>query len=208
MGKVGEYDRADMAWCVVDQRVIFLDVAQDRYFALPEGRNRAFIRQVEKSGFADGGQPSFLPRPADWISPSQAFQFEHQAGFSLARIARALWVQRRIESRLKSGVLAELLFDLRTLVERRAEPSAELGSVGEDTVRAFEQARLLRTTADRCLARSIALSFCLASQGEHSRVVLGVRSAPFGAHCWTQKGDTVLNDSLEEVLRFQPILVV
>lgn len=75
-------------------------------------------------------------------------------------------------------------------------------------VRAFEYARLLRTAADRCLARSIALAGCLAAIGDRCHVVLGVTCPPFSAHCWAQQGDTVLNDTLEEVQRYTPILVV
>lgn len=35
-----------------------------------------------------------------------------------------------------------------------------------------------------------------------------VRTNPFGAHSWAQHEDEVLNDSVEEVLRFTPILIV
>ena len=38
-------------------------------------------------------------------------------------------------------------------------------------------------------------------------VVLAVKLGPFAAHCWTQIGDQVLNDTPEEVARFTPILV-
>lgn len=75
-------------------------------------------------------------------------------------------------------------------------------------VRAFEQARLLRSTADRCLPRSIALALCLTAKQCRVHVVLGVKLAPFSAHCWVQDGGAVLNDSLEEVQRYSPILVV
>ena len=75
-------------------------------------------------------------------------------------------------------------------------------------LRAFEHARLLRSAADRCLPRSIALSLRLARRGIHAHIVIGVRSDPFGAHCWVQHGEAVLNDTAEEVLRYTPILVV
>ena len=68
--------------------------------------------------------------------------------------------------------------------------------------------RLLRTAADRCLSRSIALALCLARHHCRANVILGVKLAPFAAHCWAQHGDAVLNDELEEVRRYQPILVL
>ena len=83
-----------------------------------------------------------------------------------------------------------------------------MGRDAARTIRAFEYARLLRTAADRCLPRSIALALCLASDGMRANVVVGVRLAPFGAHCWVQQGGDVLNDSVEEVLCYRPILVI
>jgi hypothetical protein len=41
-----------------------------------------------------------------------------------------------------------------------------------------------------------------------ANVVLGVKQGPFGAHCWVQHGSEILNDSVEEVLRYRPILVI
>ena len=67
---------------------------------------------------------------------------------------------------------------------------------------------MLRTAADRCLPRSIALALRLARHGFAAQLVIGVRTNPFGAHSWTQHEGAVLNDSVEEVLRFKPILIV
>lgn len=43
--------------------------------------------------------------------------------------------------------------------------------------------------------------------GPDARLLIGV-TMPFSAHCWVQVGDTVLTDSLDLVLSFQPILSV
>jgi hypothetical protein len=81
-------------------------------------------------------------------------------------------------------------------------------STPDRIVRAFEHARILRTAANRCLPRSIALSIRLASCGTRANVVIAVKLAPFAAHCWSQAGDVVLNDSVEEVQRYTPLLVL
>jgi hypothetical protein len=35
-----------------------------------------------------------------------------------------------------------------------------------------------------------------------------VKLEPFGAHCWIQDDDTVLNDTVEVVRQYTPVLVV
>ena len=37
--------------------------------------------------------------------------------------------------------------------------------------------------------------------------VFAVKGAPFAAHCWIQLGDIVLNDSVENVRAYTPIMV-
>jgi len=75
-------------------------------------------------------------------------------------------------------------------------------------VRAFEHARVLRSPADKCLPRSLAIALCLARHGVHADVVLAVKLGPFAAHCWAQADGEVLNDTAEEVALYTPILVV
>lgn len=74
---------------------------------------------------------------------------------------------------------------------------------------AYEALRpLLLTARKECLLDSLALIAFLAMEGVFPRWVLGVKTAPFGAHSWVQSGRTVLNDQHEQVRRFRPILVV
>jgi hypothetical protein len=37
--------------------------------------------------------------------------------------------------------------------------------------------------------------------------VMGVSGRPFAAHCWVQVGDRVVNDTLDHVILFTPILI-
>ena len=39
-------------------------------------------------------------------------------------------------------------------------------------------------------------------------LVFAVMTRPFAAHCWVQLDETVLNDRLDHVRKFTPILVV
>lgn len=201
-------DMSTLSWCRIGEHLVFLDVTQDRYFRLPKTKAREFFDRPQSEAITDWRQPDFLPRPADWQQPSTASSIQEKSGFSLGRVAQALWLQRRLEMRLASKHFRTILEDHRRFVERKTSQAIGLSSSGVDIVRAFAQARLLRTSADRCLARSLALSSNLAATGDLSRVVLGVSLHPFSAHCWVQQGATVLNESIEEVRRHTPILVV
>lgn len=197
-----------LAWCRTGDHLVFLDLANDRYFRLPREEERRCLKRLAEEEAASWHQPEVLPRPEDW-SPARAASPAREAGdFRLNAVARALWVQRRIERRIASGVFLPVLQDLRRARRRCQTQDQELSESGKAIVRAFEQARLLRSAADRCLARSIALAGCLTAGHEACHVVLGVTSLPFSAHCWAQKGDVVLNDTLDEVQRYTPILVV
>jgi hypothetical protein len=61
---------------------------------------------------------------------------------------------------------------------------------------------------DRCLYDSLSLTRFLSYYGQFPTCVIGVQTAPFGAHCWVQEGNVVLNDEPEYVRRFTPIFAV
>lgn len=197
----------DLAWCETAGRLVFLDLAQDRYFMLADNSDRQLRDRLASEGRARWHQPDAWPRPADWSVPRHSSPAIGTGTFRLAEVAAAMWTQRRIERRLAARSFRDILTEFGVLRDRRTRSAARRSS-GEAVIAAFEQARLLRTAADRCLARSLALALRLAARGETAHVVLGVRLAPFGAHCWAQQGDVVLSDSVEEVTRYTPILVV
>jgi hypothetical protein len=59
-----------------------------------------------------------------------------------------------------------------------------------------------------CLFDSLALVEFLARYGVFPQWVFGVKLEPFGAHCWVQDGSTILNDTVEYVRKFTPIMVI
>ncbi len=59
-----------------------------------------------------------------------------------------------------------------------------------------------------CLFESLALGKFLASYHIHPHWVFGVQARPFAAHCWLQQDGVVLNDTVEYVSRYTPIMVV
>jgi hypothetical protein len=59
-----------------------------------------------------------------------------------------------------------------------------------------------------CVMRSLQQLFYLRAFGHRPQWVFGVRTWPFEAHCWLQVGDVVLDDQVEHVQAFTPILAV
>ncbi|MBU2588551.1 MAG: lasso peptide biosynthesis B2 protein [Alphaproteobacteria bacterium] len=175
-------EHCDLAWCAIDGQLIFLDLRRDRYFRLPQAQNREAVRALDLSGPGRRGPPASLPFPHDWQEPARASPAIAAGPFRLAEVARALWAQRRAERWLAHRPFSSVLFDLRGTLETHCASGFADADAAARTIRAFEYARLLRSAADRCLPRSIALALCLAARGVRAHVVIGVKLAPFGAH--------------------------
>lgn len=202
------FSNPDLAYCEISGTLIFLDVARDRYFSLPEPRNSEALAYLDQRENGRHHHPVFGSQPQDLDPPLASSSAIATGSFRIADTARAIWVQRRAEKRVTSRPFHSILSDLAGVLGTCEDERSHSGRDPARTIRAFEHARLLRTAADRCLPRSIALALCLAADGLRTNVVIGVKLAPFGAHCWVQQGTDVLNDSVEEVLRYRPILVI
>ena len=61
---------------------------------------------------------------------------------------------------------------------------------------------------DSCLYDSLTLMKFLARYGLRPRWIFGVRTAPFGAHCWLQHEEIILNDTPDRTSVFTPIMIV
>jgi hypothetical protein len=70
----------------------------------------------------------------------------------------------------------------------------------------FNKLRLFYPRPYLCLFDSLALLDFLVQHGLSPRWIFGVRSEPFEAHCWLQAHDVVLNDSIERVSSYLPIM--
>lgn len=60
----------------------------------------------------------------------------------------------------------------------------------------------------QCVYRAYLLRAFLAARGRGSTWVFGVRTWPFSAHCWLQIDDVLLDDDLDRVGLYTPILAV
>jgi hypothetical protein len=75
-------------------------------------------------------------------------------------------------------------------------------------IAAFNRLRPFYDRGYLCLFDSLALLLFLAKYQLFPRWIFGVQSEPFSAHCWVQEEDVVLNDTVERVQPYTPILSV
>lgn len=76
-------------------------------------------------------------------------------------------------------------------------------------VGAFNRMRVfLFSSREECLHDSLAVLEFLAQHGVFPTWVFGVRARPFAAHCWLQHAGIVLNDTVEHVSTYVPIMLV
>ncbi|MAN74213.1 lasso peptide biosynthesis B2 protein [Henriciella sp.] len=61
---------------------------------------------------------------------------------------------------------------------------------------------------DACFFRSFLLVGYLARFGIQADWIFGMRLAPFGAHCWVVWKDMLLNEALDTVAEYQPVMRV
>jgi hypothetical protein len=96
--------------------------------------------------------------------------------------------------------------------ERRSRNAGRSGPLHFERARSlvsvFDRLRLYYPRSYLCLFDSLALIHFLARFGVFPDWVFGVTADPFEAHCWVQSGNIVLNDTVERVSAFTPIMSV
>ncbi|WP_422011204.1 lasso peptide biosynthesis B2 protein [Roseateles sp.] len=122
----------------------------------------------------------------------------------------SVWVSAAIAAGwLRHRSLADIAD--RVACSRRGTPTSgdEVTEPLREAVAAYVRARPFGLTAhDRCLHDSLTLIRFLAARRLFPQWAIGVRTHPFSAHSWVQCGSVVLNDTHENVRRYQPLLVV
>lgn len=216
--------RDDLHFCICSGRTVFLDVRADRYFQLPINQDLAFQRFASGRTAQPGDEaalnaitikglvvdahrgrpvlsPAIVSPPMAEIVPTPsmakvtdritALISVHKARLELA--GRSLKHVMDLMSRSSASLVAEGVDD-RTAVDRVAA--------------AFAATDVMIRRQDQCLPLSIAFKrLCLARRAL-TTLVIGVKLDPFVAHCWIQKDEYVVNDTLERVRLFTPILAI
>jgi hypothetical protein len=221
--------------CLQDEHVVFLDVRQDRYFALeaaqigelaslvrgwPTGTTesgrfagtietqvaavlarRGLLTEVACAG--KDATPTRFDAPLDEIV---AEDFTGTPRIHAGTICRFVAACTRAQLTLQFTSFERMVFR----AQREAASEREFDRErARELIATFAFLRpYVFTSKDACLFEALALRHFLAGFGLQPRWVFGVQARPFAAHCWLQHEGIVLNDSLENVGRYSPIMVV
>lgn len=223
--------RKELPFCEVDGHLVFLDIAQDRYFrltgSLEEALRRFLAHEDVASTFLEDlaaarilvEAPDLETRTviADIQRPSRsAIEQASVTGdlrlgiTTVSEVMATVWSTHR---QLKTRALKANLDKARTYRDRKVGPHEVATSTTLDgdllqANRQFARARRYVPIEPVCLLDSLSLLRFLSRRGLSTNIVFGVTSEPFAAHCWVQVGDVVLNETLSDANAYTPIWIV
>ena len=207
--------RKDVFAAQIGDDLVLLDLIGDRYLCVPGLRSGPRLSAhrrtlcgvtsdqaaaLSKAGLlAEFRSPvSRLPAlPTRGLDPSCDVEPSHADRLRLACSVMDL-VQGYV-----GRPLHEVLATSRAAVEVRTPAAPD---AAEREARLFRRLAVWAPIGPKCLARSFLLRRFLRRAGCDAQWVFGVRTWPFGAHCWLQHGDVVLDDAPERLAQFEPIL--
>ncbi|MFA5963754.1 MAG: lasso peptide biosynthesis B2 protein [Sphingomonas sp.] len=204
--------------CIAADRIILLDVRQDRYLLVPPAITgpvaawlsssvaRAapsdLVAMLERSAIWKPGDPAPSHQRCDLAIPMTLETPERRRPIGLVQHARI------------DGIIAATWLGLRTTplrvqldrqMARNARSSTPDSDQLSERLSSFQQARRLNPIARNCLLDSLALARWLSAGRYACRIVFGVAATPFAAHCWLQDEHAILNDHYDRVSKFTPI---
>jgi len=216
--------RNGISFCRVGDRIIFLDIVADRYFCLSRSAEHSFLALAEGAtpppddahvqGLLARGllmasaspQAPAACRPI--VMPQTSLLDLDLPRPALAGTTSALCCLAATRVRLKMAGLGRTLSWLSTRKSRlptsRALPEGQI----ERIMAGFVSAARIASQIDLCLANAIAVASRMIAKGIWPDVVLGVQLGPFSAHCWVQHEGRLVNDRVDMVRTFTPILVL
>ncbi|QJU58444.1 lasso peptide biosynthesis B2 protein [Sphingomonas sp. AP4-R1] len=218
--------REGLHHCLAGRRVIFLDLAQDRYLALPPASAIAFQRLVSRGGEAfDGARDALSPLvergdlietessdpsifPASIAIPKTDDRRDGLSLLSFPTFVAALYWELRASLALRNQALSAVIRHTESIRSRKPPNAATAKRQLSEIAAAFDYTAYLLGRANRCLPRSLAMYSLCRKRGVAAELVIGVRSDPFAAHAWIQNDAMVLTDTAEQVGLYTPILVL
>lgn len=147
------------------------------------------------------------PRPS-LLAPTRSLQLSAATlPLTFARYGAAFFSAALSANRwLRTLPLQETVQRVTSAAERSGDHTTFDYQKARTRIAAFNRLRPFYDRSYLCLFDSLALLLFLAKFRLFPRWIFGVQSEPFAAHCWVQEGDVVLNDTVERVQPYTPIL--
>jgi hypothetical protein len=153
--------------------------------------------------------PVHCETPLDELYPDAMSAAPPADGLALLRFVRAALSASLSLKLLSFERVIQAAHRRRRRAQNAERPAAFDPRRAQDLVAIFTWLRPYFFSAkDACLFEALALGKFLASYGIHPRWVFGVQARPFSAHCWLQHESIVLNDTVEHVAQYTPIMIV
>jgi len=216
--------RDGLHYCTCVGRTIFLDVKANRYFAVSAEVDRAFqalthdgapveptskaLEPLLSAGLlVPADVPGLITQPYEMIPAKQDFH-RRPVKPSFFAGAQALAHRYRAARKVRGQPFATVLKNVRerkaSLTSVAPDPSGEISLV----LAAFASTAPVFRARNQCLPQSIAFHRLCLDRGVPATLVIGVSVNPFAAHCWVQLDDMVINDRVERIRQFTPILEI
>jgi Transglutaminase-like superfamily len=202
---------------VLGDDIVLLDVLGDAYVCLPGGLDqlrpsldRAAISPADEEVLAELAGAGFVGGTADRYRSHPPPLPRDDLGSHESNSLRAGDVLRLVASvwdlawRYRGQSFGEILAFVAAAPKGRPESADDIIRLA----RLFQRYAIWLPIPRKCLVRSFVLLRFLQRSGLNAQWVFGVRTWPFGAHCWLQLGAVALDDFPERLAAYQPILSV
>ena len=212
--------RADVHGVRIGDDLVVLDVAAGLYLCWPDvpslsmspDRRRIFARDpglLEALGAAGLTTPKELPPPRSPVEPLRPAYDLADTGDGGLGPRRSGFLPASLDAvfvypRLGFSDLVRFGQAHPPGVDPNASPPPEMVAL----VAAFHRWACWTPAPAKCLIRSFMLLRQLRRHGFDAHWVFAVRTWPVEAHCWLQAGPVVLDDAIERLTAYHPILVV
>lgn len=205
----------DVHAVVIGDDMVFLDVNADSYLCLVAIAGRISLK--------DDGRLEGAPEAIETLVEAGLASSQASATPAVARERPAKdlpWEGRGPERR---EIVAAVGASLSTAIAFRRQSFAQLLATARrgrptgppprktavlEAVGAFARLRPWLPIGGACFKRSYLLLTYLHRLGLDADWVIGVRTWPFHAHCWLQAGEVALDDDVERLVAYTPILRV
>lgn len=211
------YLRPHIHMTQVGDDLVVLDVRQDTYFCLVGGtalltfEDNCAVTAKTEMALQALAQADLLSDTVDRrkpmpVAPKRATRIELETPPTLCERARFARTSLSVLRDYRCASFADLITDPRSsAMGRTADPDS---STLHRQVALFARWLPWVPFQGTCLYRAFFLRRLLSERGLVADWVFGVTTWPFSAHCWLQVEDLLLDDDVDRVRAYRPIMVV